>query len=322
MITPAALARRLASLEVVVDEVSHRARHVAAAGYPGGPRPSLELRLAGWGVVGAGEHVGWSLDGADEVARLVAGALAGRRGSVGALTARCAHADPYTRAAVEGALIDLALAQARLSWVDVVERPEGALRHLISFDACADPAARLAAIRAHNPKARFKIDVDPAWTDAAIARLAASEAVAVVDFKGRGDAALVARVAGRMDGVLVEDPPAALPIVAGRTGRDQGIVDERAVAEALAAGAAINFKAPRMGGWFALLAGLEPALAAHARVYFGGMFEVGCGRRQAQLLAALFAADAEHDLAPIPPGDLDARPSSPLRLRFAAHRFG
>jgi hypothetical protein len=58
-------------------------------------------------------------------------------------------------------------------------------------------------------------------------------------------------------------------------------------------------------------------------VYFGGMFEVGCGRRQLWDLAALLAPDGPNDVAPIAAGEAPApRPArlvvDPTRPGFGA----
>jgi hypothetical protein len=89
-----------------------------------------------------------------------------------------------------------------------------------------------------------------------------------------------------------------------RISRDASVLDESAVLAVRARGEAVNLKAPRMGGPLELLRGLERALlgneaarGARGPVYFGGMFEVGVGRRQARQLAALYCSTAPNDLA-------------------------
>ena len=55
-------------------------------------------------------------------------------------------------------------------------------------------------------------------------------------------------------------------------------------------------------------------------VYFGGMFEVGAGRRQLWDLAALLAPDGPNDIAPIAVGE--APPRRPARLVVDVKRAG
>ena len=126
--------------------------------------------------------------------------------------------------------------------------------------------------------------------------------VGVLDFKHAPDAALCALCREAFPDALFEDPP----VVNGLTGRDQVVLtpDDAIVP----AGERVNLKGPRMGGWLAVLDALARCQARGTPVYFGGMFELGVGRRQARKLAAAFAPDAWHDLAAIPPTETGSRP--------------
>ena len=115
----------------------------------------------------------------------------------------------------------------------------------------------------------------------------------------------------------------------GATGRDARIVDERAVAAACARGESVNFKAPRMGGPLELLRGLERALPMNDTApderkpaYFGGMFEVSVGRRQAQQLAAIYCRATPNDLALNQPAAAIPRLRSPAVMRLDHPGFG
>lgn len=255
---------------------------VPVAPYEGGSRPSSEVVLEGDGASGRGENVAWTP--ADHV-RFARQDLRFH----GRLADLELQGTPYERAALEGALIDLALRQN-----DVRLGGEGALQTWVSFDRCTDPAARAARILERNPGARFKIDVDPSWTVDTLTSLA-SVGLAVLDFKHAPDPTL-ARLAREIHpDVLFEDPPV---VVGGPIGRDQVVLlpDDARVAP----GERVNLKAPRLGGWLALLRTADVCEARGTPLYFGGMFELGVGRSQAQRLAVLLAPDAWHDLAAIP----------------------
>ena len=55
--------------------------------------------------------------------------------------------------------------------------------------------------------------------------------------------------------------------------------------------AAVNIKAPRVGGWLEALRCLEECRRRALRAYVGGMLEVDVGRSQARVLASLFTAE-------------------------------
>ena len=74
--------------------------------------------------------------------------------------------------------------------------------------------------------------------------------------------------------------------------------------------AAVNIKPSRLGSFVALFATLDRCRAMGLNLYGGGQSEIGPGRGQIQLLAALFYPDGSNDVAPIgwddedPAGDL------------------
>ena len=105
---------------------------------------------------------------------------------------------------------------------------------------------------------------------------------------------------------------------------DSPIRTPRTSAQTPLAARVVNVKPSRIGG-------LRPLFDVYARcarerrpMYGGGMGELGVGRGQIELLAALFHADAPNDVAPSayneddPPGGL---PESPLAPRPAATGF-
>lgn len=303
------LLARLAGLEVVIETAFALPSNVRAEDYPGLLRPSGVLLLAGRGHVGRGEHVAFDEAAQERFASELPQRLVGRRGTVGELSAllpRDTEAARWRRAAVEGALLDLALRQADRSLADLAGAAGGLdarggvpIRYLVSFDACADPAARLRALRTTFPSARFKVDVDPGWSEQAARALADTGAVAVLDFKGRGDARTAERLAALLPDARIEDPPVGAELPAERVARDQPVIDLPAAARVVAAAEALNLKAPRLGGFLAALEAAALALDAGTPLYLGGMFEVDVGRRQARALAALLCPASENDLAPL-----------------------
>lgn len=296
--TPGALADALAALPVFVSSVSVRRSTVPIDDYAGGARPSSVVCLSGRGHLGHGENVAFT---EDEHAQFAAGAAAllvgpadARTGRVGALIHPAASG--HGRAAVEAALIDLGLRQVGTTLAELTGVARAALRVVISFAACAAPAARVRQLRARGRGEDLKIDVDPAWGRDAQAALASEAGVAILDFKGRGDARLASQLSTLFPAAIFEDPPAGT--AHARIARDAPLTDARAVAAALGRQEAVNIKAPRMGGPLEALRGLDLAMRAGITAYLGGMFEVGVGRRQARQLAALFCPTAPNDLAP------------------------
>jgi hypothetical protein len=60
----------------------------------------------------------------------------------------------------------------------------------------------------------------------------------------------------------------------------------------------LNIKPSRFGTLRGLLECIEACEARDIRMYGGGQFELGPGRRQIQRLASVFYADAANDVAP------------------------
>ena len=205
----------------------------------------------------------------------------------------------YRRWAVEAAALDLALRQARLSLAKVVGLAPAPVRFVIS--------PRRTNLRG-VPGARLKIDA----TD-----LAPGLPVEIVDFKGQGEAALVEQARAWYPQALLEDSPLVLDDTL--LSWDMRIQSAAELDRLPPATVAINVKPARLGSVRALF---ELYAACEARgfdVYGGGQDELGPGRTQIQLLAALLHADAPNDVAPAgyneaepPPG----LPASPLIVKI------
>lgn len=327
---PGALAETLARLEVRVDSAEVERSAVPLADYPGGPRPSSIVRLSGEGHLGFGENVAFY---EQEHERFAAHVAAWARRNAGARllhvgSAVLGEGTPYERAALEAALIDLALCQARLSLSALTGVETAQLRFVVSLAASPDPSAAVQHLRRQGFTGDLKIDVDPAWSPAILAAMANDPSVAVFDFKGRGDAALAAALYTSST-ALLEDPPLGFdppPLALPRISRDASVADARSVAALSARGESVNLKAPRMGGPLEVLRGLElgrstrrTEVQAQALAYLGGMFEVGVGRSQARLLAALYCPSGPNDLAL---NGAEPRANPPALIRLDQPGFG
>jgi L-alanine-DL-glutamate epimerase-like enolase superfamily enzyme len=330
MLSPAELAAALGELSVHVDAVEVVPGAVHLPDYPDGPRPSSVLRLLGGRHMGQGENVAFV---AAEHAQFASYASAWfyaqpSRSALHVGAALGTSGTPYERAALEAALIDLALRQAELSLFDLSGRQQAALRFVASFAAGSEPQRVIAERRAQGYSGDFKVDVDPAWDQTTIDALAHEPSIAILDFKMRCEPQFAQHLAVSMPHALLEDPPPAfeaLPADRQRVSRDAPLLDAAAVALAVARGEAVNLKAPRMGGPLEVLRGLDHALRAGTLAYLGGMFEVSVGRSQAQQLAALYCASAPNDLAPNVPSTplaTTSRSHSPLTIRLDGPGFG
>jgi L-alanine-DL-glutamate epimerase-like enolase superfamily enzyme len=330
-LSPARLADALGSLEVRIDGAHLEHRDILLPDYPGEPRPTSVVHITGDGRAGQGENVAFTRADHERFESVV---LAWSRAH-SARAPQCVSAllassgTPYERAALEAALVDLALRQAHRTLYDLSGVRAVELRFVASLAVSPAPGRAIESLRAAGFNGDFKIDVDPAWSHEEVAQLAANPRIAIFDFKGRSDAALARELATLNPHALFEDPPSLFedPSRAGhatRIARDASLMDANAVATACARGEAVNLKAPRMGGPLEVLRGLEHALAARTRAYLGGMFEVGVGRWQARQLAALYCADAPNDLALNTPRAerSTAREDSPTQVRLDKLGFG
>ena len=236
----------------------------------------------------------------------------------------------YRRWAFESAALDLALRQAGISLGDAVGREPQPVTFVVSMSLGKPPTtARMRAWLDLYPGLRFKLDATSAWTDDLIAELAESGAVDSVDFKGqyRGtvvdnppDPALYRRVVEGLAEAWLEDPaltPETEAVLAPCRDRVtwDAIIHSVADIEALPwPPRTVNVKPSRFGSVERLFAAYDYCAERGIGAYGGGQFELGAGRGQIQLLAALFHPDTPNDVAP---GEYNTRPqpglpSSPL----------
>ena len=289
----------LAALPVVVDDVECRVGAVRVPSYPGGVRPTSEVRLGD----GRGECVAWTAEAHEAFRARMAGVPRGRWARLGewAEAMRARFTDPYERAALEAAAIDLALRQAGTNLFALAGVTPRAVRYVVSYGGLRDPMAEV------EPGVELKLDVDPAWDEATFAAL---RRVAVLDFKGTGSPADHERAHRAVPEALIEDALAGpwSASLSTRLSFDAPVTSAHALDALPVRPAAVNLKPARMGGVLEALACAKRCAREGIDVYIGGMFEVGVGRRQLRALAALLCPDAPNDVAPLVP------PERPPRL--------
>ncbi len=291
-------------------------------------RVTVTVALTGAGETGLGEDVNY--DAGDQRAALAAGPVLPLAGEwtlesfsrhlagldlFGGREPAYAVGPEYRRWAYESAAADLALRQAGRSLAQVLGREARPLRFGVSLRLGDPPSAEpvLRRLEAY-PGIGFKLDAEPTWTPELIERLAGTGAVDVVDFKGkyRGtpvdvdtDPELYRRCAEAFPDAWLEDPDlddagarAALEPHLDRVTWDapiHGVADVDALADAPRC---LNVKPSRFGSWRELLAFYDMCEQRGIACYGGGQSELGVGRGQIQLLAALFHPDGANDVAP------------------------
>lgn len=305
------------------------------------------LRLGGRGEEGLGEQVG--MPEAQEELRTSAFPLTGEWPTLAAFLDHLdtieMWAEPpefelarnWRRWTFESAALDLALRQAGTSLAEALGRTPRPVTFVTSFGLGDPPAIdKVAARRALHPTVGFKLDVAPSWTQEIMDRVAAVEGVATIDFKGQygleveDESALVAmyeRTLATFPGAVFEDPhdlPAVVELlrpIAGRVSYDAPVTSVETLAATTLPVGIVNVKPCRVGRLPELSRLYAHCEQAGIRMYNGGMGELGVGRGQAQLLAALFHPDEANDIAPSdynladPSADLPASPLDPAPER-------
>lgn len=301
------------------------------------------LRLGGRGEEGHGEQVG--MPEAQDELRASDFPLTGDWGTLEAFLAHLdtieMWAEPpefdlarnWRRWTFESAALDLALRQADATLPEVLGRTPRPVTFVTSFGLGDPPQIdKVARRRARHPTVGFKLDVAPSWTQEIMDRVAAVDGVATIDFKGQygieveDEAALLAmyeRALATFPGVWLEDPhdlpavQAQLAPVADRVSYDAPITSVESLRATPVTPRIVNVKPCRVGRLQELGRLYAHCEEAGIRMYNGGMGELGVGRGQAQLLAALFHPDAPNDIAPSdynledPPADLPGSPLDP-----------
>jgi hypothetical protein len=334
---------RLAELTLVVESCEYDRLHAVLAHEF--QRVTTHVRLLGAGASGLGEDVSVHVeDGTSLHETQPALPLAGEW----TLAGFCEHLatlDPwpkppeweaarrYRNWAFESAALDLALRQAGRALNDVLGLEPRPVRFVNSLGLGTQPSIEHVRRRiARSPGVRFKLDAEATWSPALVEEVAATGAVDTIDFKGQYGfevkdpealAALYDRVLVAFPDAYLEDPH-DLPEIAqrladhvDRVSYDAPIHRADDIGTTPLPARVVNVKPSRIGGLRALFEVYARCARERRPMYGGGMGELGVGRGQIELLAALFHADAPNDVAPSaynqddPLGDLPASPLAP-----------
>ena len=341
---------RLAGLPLVVEDCEFERLHAVLSSES--ERVTTHVRLSGAGADGLGEDVsilqedGTSLHEARPALPLAGGwTLAGFCDHVAGLDMWPAPPEwaPLRRCrawAFESAALDLALRQAGRSLHDVLGLPPRPVRFVNSLGLGKAPSIEPLRRRlARSPGVRFKLDAEATWDPELVDAVAATGAVDTIDFKGQygleveDPEALVAlydHVVGAFPDAYLEDPH-DLPEITDRLGDhlqrvsyDAPIGSAEDLDATPLAARVVNVKPSRIGSLRRLFEVYARCAQESRPMYGGGMGELGVGRGQVQLLAALFHPDAPNDVAPSAYNEDDpavALPASPLPPRPEATGF-
>ena len=334
---------RLAGLPLVVEACEYERLHAVLA-YEF-ERITTHVRLVGAGVDGLGEDVSVFREDGTALHEIQPPLpLAGEW----TLAGFCEHVatlelwpEPpewdaalrFRQWAFESAALDLALRQARRSLHDVLGLEPQPVRFVNSLGLGKEPSIEPLRRRlARSPDVRFKLDAEVTWPPALVDEVAATGAVDTIDFKGqygfevkdsKALGALYDRVLQAFPDAYLEDPH-DLPEIAQRLGDhvervsyDAPIRSAEDIGATPLAARVVNVKPSRIGRLRELFEVYARCEREQRPMYGGGMGELGVGRGQIELLAALFHADAPNDVAPSayneedPPGNLPASPLTP-----------
>jgi O-succinylbenzoate synthase len=181
------------------------------------------------------------------------------------------------------------------------------------------------------PALRFKLDANPDWSDDLVSQLAETGCVDSIDLKGQyrgtvvdtpADPALYRRVAEGFPDAWLEDPgltDETIPVLEPHSERitwDAIIHSVEDVEKLPWPPRTVNVKPSRFGSVERLFAAYDHCREKGIEPYGGGQWELGVGRGQIQLLAALFHPDAANDVAPgaYNLGPKPGLPESPLEI--------
>jgi hypothetical protein len=219
----------------------------------------------------------------------------------------------YRTWAIESAALDLALRQSGESLHGRLGREARPLRFGVSLRLGDPPSCKpvLERLEAYG-HVRYKLDYAPEWDDEFIAQLQATDAVDVIDFKGayKGTVVDVATdpdvyraVAEAFPGAWLEDPDLTVPEAAAvlEPHRDRITWDApvHKVDDIRDLGLkGCNCKPSRFGPLERLFDFYDFCAEQEIELYGGGQSELGPGRGQIQLLAAIFHPDGPNDVAP------------------------
>jgi hypothetical protein len=321
MLASMALWDSLADLRVGVDDYSLRRRELDVSSEF--TRVTTTVVLEGDGRVGEGEDVTYDAKAHDDFPAEVQ--LAGTW-TLDELSRRLDDLglEDYRRWSFESAALDLGLRQAERSLGELVGRAYRPVRFVVSTRSKIEPYLEL------DPELEFKLDVEKDWDRAYMERLAALDRVRVVDLKAyyRGtvvdlapDPELYRAVAESFTDAVIEDAwleDGCLDALRGAEDRLSFDAPVHSLADLKKLPIEprwLNVKPSRFGTVRKLVECIDACAERGIRMYGGGQFELGPGRRQIQRLASLFYADGPNDVAP---GEYNAGgprpglPTSPL----------
>jgi L-alanine-DL-glutamate epimerase-like enolase superfamily enzyme len=335
---------RLAELPLVVESCEYDRLHAVLAHEF--QRVTTHVRLVGAGAYGLGEDVSVHVEDGTSLHETQPTLPLAGEWTLAGFCDHLATLDPwpkppeweaarrYRNWAFESAALDLALRQAGRSLHDMLGLEPRPVRFVNSLGLGEEPSIEPVRRRlARSPDVHYKLDAEATWAPALVDEVAATGAVDTIDFKGQYGfevedpaalGALYDHVLAAFPDAYLEDPH-DLPEVAQRLGDHLGRVSYDApihsaedIGATPLAGRVVNVKPSRIGSLRLLFEVYARCVRERRPMYGGGMGELGVGRGQIELLAALFHADAPNDVAPSayneddPPGDL---PTSPLTPR-------
>ena len=328
---------RLRELELAVESfATERASVEVSSEFT---RVTTTVVLAGRGEEGRGEDVTYTATDHDWFPRLdpagavTLGSFSGALENLQLFEGEAemhASAD-YRRWAFESAALDLALGQNGLSLGAAVERDYRPVRFVVSTRQDAF------AFLVHDPELELKLDPENDWDRPLMERLAATGRVRVLDFKAyyKGtpvdvvpDPQLYRTTVELFPEAVLED--AALDGECGdvlrgeerRLSFDAPIHSWADVRALPVEPGCLNIKPSRFGTIERLLECIEQCDANGIRMYGGGQFELGVGRRHIQVLASLFYPDGPNDVAPKEYNLLGPRPGLPRSPLPAPEQIG
>lgn len=240
------------------------------------------------------------------------------------------HSRAMRRWAFEAAALDLALKRADSTLGDALGATYDPVRFVVSTRL--ESFERIETILDVTPDAEFKLDPTGEWSGDLVRRLAETDRVRTLDFKGHyegtevdtePDPMLYEQVLSAFSDsdVLFEDPALTDEIrpmfetLKDRVAWDYPITSVESVQTLPWEPEWLNLKPSRFGTLQAVLDTVDYAAANDIKLYGGGQFELGVGRQQIQALASLLYPDAANDVAPGGYNDPDPDPTlsaSPL----------
>jgi hypothetical protein len=317
---------RLRGLELVAEEFRTERQSVNVSTQF--TRVTTTVVLSGSGHEGRGEDVTYTAEDHDWFPELEppgATTLGDFSSELDSLTLfqaepKMAASADYRRWALESAALDLALRQGGLGLGGALGLEYRPVRFVVSTRG--DAFSWLAAA----PQLELKLDPENAWDRPFMERLAATGRVRVLDLKAYytgtavdvvPDPDLYRNVVELFPDVVIED--ASLDGACGDVlrGHEQRLSFDAPIhsvddVRALAVEPGwMNIKPSRFGRIARLLECIEHCDAHGIRLYGGGQFELGVGRRHIQVLASLFYADGPNDVAPSEYNTGDPRPGLP-----------